>query len=236
MKEPHGGRLIERVMEGGRRQSLEASIDGPTVTLDTETYQDAINIVSGRYSPLEGFMTQSDFLKVVEDMTLEDGTAASLAIATPSSKRSTPGLAYFLRQISPAGIGTVMAYYSQGANAFTWSWFGKQGILSVQQSLDADLQALKVVDSNGAEGVLQITTGSADEGTYWGEIGLSYLAVRTAADEPLRALEVEDSNGDPGILQLTLSKQPEGYEVATEERTGYWAEAGLSPDPGLPPV
>jgi len=74
MKEPHGGRLIERVAGGDRRQSLEASVDGPTITLDTETYQDAINIASGRYSPLEGFMTQSDFLKVVEDMALEDGT------------------------------------------------------------------------------------------------------------------------------------------------------------------
>jgi sulfate adenylyltransferase len=50
------------------------------IDLNTAGYQDLINISNGRYNPLEGFMTQNDFLKVVHDMTLEDGTVWPLPI------------------------------------------------------------------------------------------------------------------------------------------------------------
>lgn len=80
MIEPHGGRLIDRIASERRAQSLRDSIDGPTIQLNKETYQEPVNIATGRYSPLTGFMDQADFLKVTADMSLEDGTVRTLPI------------------------------------------------------------------------------------------------------------------------------------------------------------
>lgn len=81
MREPHGGRLVDRVVDGERADQLRSAVKGqPTIQLDTTLYQDLINISNGRYSPIEGFLTRNDFLKVVHDMTLEDGTIWTLPI------------------------------------------------------------------------------------------------------------------------------------------------------------
>jgi sulfate adenylyltransferase len=80
MREPHDGRLVDRMVEGEHAESIQDSLDDTTIRLDAATFQDAVNIACGRYSPLTGFMTQSDFLKVAEDMTLEDGTVWPLPI------------------------------------------------------------------------------------------------------------------------------------------------------------
>jgi len=81
MIEPHGGQLVDRVVEGKHTDRLKSSISSDlTVQLDSDTYQDLINIANGRFSPLSGFMNQKDFLKVVNDMTLEDGTIWPLPI------------------------------------------------------------------------------------------------------------------------------------------------------------
>lgn len=111
MREPHGGRLIERVVSEEKASSLESSIDGPTITLDTAAYQDAINITNGRYSPLTGFMTQQDFLKVVEDMSLEDGTVWPLPITldvdSEAAKSLSPGTRAELTAPDGATIGFI---------------------------------------------------------------------------------------------------------------------------------
>jgi len=81
MIEPHGGKLVDKVVSGEYASQLRSDVSNqPSINLDTAGYQDLINISNGRYSPLEGFMTQSDFLKVVHDMTLEDGTVWPLPI------------------------------------------------------------------------------------------------------------------------------------------------------------
>lgn len=66
MIEPHGGTLVNRVVEGEHSESVRAEVaDGPFISLSKRQYQDAINIATGRFSPLTGFMTRNDFLKVV---------------------------------------------------------------------------------------------------------------------------------------------------------------------------
>lgn len=81
MISPHGDILIDRVVEEARADRLRADVDGkPTITLNANQYQDLINIVTGRYSPLTGFLSRSDFLKVVNDMSLEDGTVWPLPV------------------------------------------------------------------------------------------------------------------------------------------------------------
>lgn len=81
MTEPHGGRLIDRVVGDEHESQIRDDISSaPTLPLDTGQYQDLINIANGRYSPVEGFLTRNDFLKVVHDMTLEDGTVWPLPL------------------------------------------------------------------------------------------------------------------------------------------------------------
>ena len=81
MIEPHGGALINRVVGEEHEKQLRSRIaEQPSINLDIAEFQDLCNISNGRYSPLEGFLTQNDFLKVVNDMTLEDGTIWPLPI------------------------------------------------------------------------------------------------------------------------------------------------------------
>jgi sulfate adenylyltransferase len=81
MIEPHGGYLVDRVVEEKHAESVKESLsDRPSIRLDYGSYQDAINISSGRYSPLTGFLSRNDLLKVANDMTLEDGTVWPLPI------------------------------------------------------------------------------------------------------------------------------------------------------------
>jgi sulfate adenylyltransferase len=81
MLEPHGGRLVNRVLDD--RLSSEASEElesEPSITLSPAQFQEAISIATGRLSPLGGFLNKNDFLKVVHDMTLEDGTTWPLPV------------------------------------------------------------------------------------------------------------------------------------------------------------
>ncbi|WP_426962137.1 sulfate adenylyltransferase [Haloparvum alkalitolerans] len=81
MIEPHGGSLINRmVQESTHRERVDDIGSLPRIQLDERLFQDAMNIANGRYSPLKGFMSSDDFLKVVHDRTLEDGTVWPLPV------------------------------------------------------------------------------------------------------------------------------------------------------------
>lgn len=81
MIEPHGGTLVDRTVEEETHRGRFGDFSSlPPIQLDERLYQDAINISNGRYSPLKGFMSRDDFLKVVNDVTLEDGTVWPLPV------------------------------------------------------------------------------------------------------------------------------------------------------------
>ena len=84
MIEPHGGHLVDRTVDRRNYEAwLDDAGDGPVLSLDDRQFQDVLNLSNGRYSPLEGFMNRDDFLKVVNDMTLEDGTVWPLPVVLP---------------------------------------------------------------------------------------------------------------------------------------------------------
>ncbi len=81
MIEPHGGDLVDRSVDPEAYTDWRESVaDEPAIRLDDGQFQDAVSIATGRFSPLTGFMRRDDFLKVVQDMTLEDGTVWPLPI------------------------------------------------------------------------------------------------------------------------------------------------------------
>ncbi len=84
MAEPHGGRLVNRVLEGEERRAALARAAGlKKVALGPKEISDLELIATGAMSPLEGFMTREDYRSVVEDMRLASGLVWSLPITLP---------------------------------------------------------------------------------------------------------------------------------------------------------
>lgn len=94
MISPHGNELIERTIDTDRSQEFRESFDEyPTIELDRNLFFDFMNIAHGVYSPLRGFMSRNDFLKVVHDLTLESGVAWPLPIVLDVTNESASGIA-----------------------------------------------------------------------------------------------------------------------------------------------
>jgi len=68
---PHGGRLVNRIVEGpAREQLLELSARLPQVSLNARQLSDVELIGIGAFSPLEGFMNQRDYDSVLHEQRL----------------------------------------------------------------------------------------------------------------------------------------------------------------------
>jgi len=71
---PHGGQLINRIVTSAERDEfLDQKEHLPRVRLDDRAASDLVMIAIGGFSPLNGFMEQNDYEKVVEDMRLASG-------------------------------------------------------------------------------------------------------------------------------------------------------------------
>lgn len=94
MLPPHGGRLVNRIPEDeGKREELrEKASNLSSIQVDNSTVKDIQNIADGGYSPLQGFLGRNDFLKVVHDHTLEDGTVWTVPIILDISEQKADQL------------------------------------------------------------------------------------------------------------------------------------------------
>lgn len=73
MIQPHGGKLIDRLLTGGKRdEALARAPQLPRLVIDSELVSDVENIATGVYSPLEGFMGSGDFRSVLAGMRLRN--------------------------------------------------------------------------------------------------------------------------------------------------------------------
>lgn len=71
---PHGGKLINRVLEGKERdQWLERAESLPRLTLNLRHQCDVEQISVGAFSPLEGFMGRRDYESVLSNQRLANG-------------------------------------------------------------------------------------------------------------------------------------------------------------------
>jgi len=79
--QPHGGRLINKILTGADREAaLAKAANLPKVALKPWQVSDLECIAIGAFSPLEGFLTRQDYLSVVHNMRLADGTVWSIPI------------------------------------------------------------------------------------------------------------------------------------------------------------
>lgn len=75
--QPHGGRLIERYLNGSEENDWETLAK---LEVDEEVLMDVEQIGIGTYSPLEGFLSREDFQSVLDHMRLKNGTPWPLPI------------------------------------------------------------------------------------------------------------------------------------------------------------
>ena len=77
----HGGRLINRIIEGTERDKLMRLAPSlPKITLSSRQQSDLDMIACGALSPLEGFMGEKDYLSVIDTMRLANGLPWSIPV------------------------------------------------------------------------------------------------------------------------------------------------------------
>jgi sulfate adenylyltransferase len=79
--QPHGGRLIDRIVSGGEREELlRAAATLPQKTLNAREEADLELIANGAFSPLEGFLGEADYLSVRDTSRLANGLVWSIPV------------------------------------------------------------------------------------------------------------------------------------------------------------
>jgi sulfate adenylyltransferase len=93
MIQPHGGRLIERMLSGPAREAaLERAKATPRLKLDAESVSDVENLATGVYSPLEGFLGEKDFRNVLAHMRLANDLPWTVPIVLDVDRAAADGL------------------------------------------------------------------------------------------------------------------------------------------------
>jgi sulfate adenylyltransferase len=81
MIEPHGGKLINKVLPlSEKHKIIEQKDEFEKIKIDAETWKVVKNICFGVFSPLEGFMNENDTLNVLEHMYLDNNVAWPIPI------------------------------------------------------------------------------------------------------------------------------------------------------------
>ncbi|AKG37443.1 sulfate adenylyltransferase [Paenibacillus durus] len=91
---PHGGTLINRIAEGKERERLLQEAAGfKKIAINTWTISDLDLIGVGAFSPLTGFLNEEDYLSVVKNMRLANGTVWSIPITLSLGDEEAAALA-----------------------------------------------------------------------------------------------------------------------------------------------
>lgn len=78
---PHGGHLVNRIASVAQKNEFLAQADKlPRVQLDERATSDLVMIAIGGFSPLNGFMAQDDYERVVVEMRLMNGLPWSVPV------------------------------------------------------------------------------------------------------------------------------------------------------------
>jgi sulfate adenylyltransferase len=84
---PYGGKLVNRLVTGEERQELiDLASHLPSVQISPRNANDLELIAVGAFSPLDRFMGEDDYLRVMEEMRLKDGTLFPIPITLTVDK------------------------------------------------------------------------------------------------------------------------------------------------------
>ncbi|HAM41339.1 MAG TPA: sulfate adenylyltransferase, partial [Candidatus Omnitrophica bacterium] len=106
---PHGGTLINRIVEGKERDALLENAPAlPRIELDAWAISDVEMIGIGGFSPLEGFMTKADYESVVNTRRLANGLVWTIPV-TLAVDEATAGRLKAKHDVSLTSHGSVVA-------------------------------------------------------------------------------------------------------------------------------
>lgn len=90
---PHGGRLVNRVLEGGSRDEwLTRAEKLPRVILNPRELSDVEMIATGAFSPLNGFMGERDYLNVLSECRLANDLPWTIPVTLAVTEAQTKEL------------------------------------------------------------------------------------------------------------------------------------------------
>jgi len=104
---PHGGALVNRIIEGRERDALlERAARLPRIAVDAWALSDIEMLAIGGFSPLQGFMARADYERVVEERRLANGLVWTIPVTLAVGREQAKGLA---GDAALAANGTVVA-------------------------------------------------------------------------------------------------------------------------------
>ncbi len=81
---PHGGKLVQLVVgEEECKELVKYAVKLPSIQLSPRSLCDIELLATGAFSPLDRFMGKADYLRVLEEMRLADGTLFPIPITLP---------------------------------------------------------------------------------------------------------------------------------------------------------
>ncbi|MEA2006614.1 MAG: sulfate adenylyltransferase [Patescibacteria group bacterium] len=81
MISPHGGKLVDKTFVGdASAETARLRKIVATLKIGPNQIQDIVNIAQGVFSPLDGFLRENEFLSVLNEMRLNDGTVWPIPI------------------------------------------------------------------------------------------------------------------------------------------------------------
>ena len=110
MIEPHGGRLVRRLVSGEKAAVLEEEArELPVIQLNPFELSDLEMLAIGAFSPLEGFMTSADYAHVINDKRLANSLPWTLPITLAVDKEKAESLKNSSRAALADSNGTLLA-------------------------------------------------------------------------------------------------------------------------------
>ncbi|HSG26394.1 MAG TPA: bifunctional sulfate adenylyltransferase/adenylylsulfate kinase [Anaerolineales bacterium] len=88
---PYGGKLVNLVVEGAEREELLRQASRlPYIQISERVLNDLELLATGGFSPLDRFMGEADYRRVMDEMRLSDGTLFPLPITLPVDRDELP--------------------------------------------------------------------------------------------------------------------------------------------------
>ena len=110
MIEPHGGRLVNRLVTGQKAAELEAgALALPVIQLSPFEVSDLEMLAIGAFSPLEGFMGRADYTRVINDKRLANGLPWTLPVTLALNKEKAESLKNASHVALADDTGTLLA-------------------------------------------------------------------------------------------------------------------------------
>ncbi|NPV82127.1 MAG: sulfate adenylyltransferase [Candidatus Aminicenantes bacterium] len=128
---PHGGQLVNRLAEPGRKaEILSRSDELVSIVIDPDLVSDLENIATGVYSPLTGFLNRADFRSVLNQMRLSNDLPWTIPIVIDVDRelagKIKPGQEVLLKteEMKPVGVLMVEDRYEYDREEFSQKVYG----------------------------------------------------------------------------------------------------------------